>query len=266
MDYSTIRLGKHMFREDKRTLKLRTILKELPPIPENWNWDMQLGVDIPTPMFANDKYGCCVIAGRAHQTLRMEAKEQCSVLSITDDDVIKEYFRQTGGFDNGLVGLDSMVAWRNTGWIIPWKRTTWCRIARGANHYNIYAFAQVNHRNHAEVKAAIYLLMGVQLGVALPISAQQQLIDGKPWDVVSGPDAAWGSWGFHMIYIPAYQTGAGLDCITWGKRQPLTWAFLDTYCDEMWASVDNRNNWMEDSPIDVKVLDTYLKQVGKEVA
>jgi hypothetical protein len=53
-------------------------------------------------MFGNDTIGDCVIAGRAHQTLRFEDIEPGSVLEaeslmITDKDVLKEYYKETGG-------------------------------------------------------------------------------------------------------------------------------------------------------------------------
>jgi hypothetical protein len=43
-------------------------------------------------MFGNDKYGDCVIAGRAHQTLRFEAVEQKKLISVTEQDVLREYW------------------------------------------------------------------------------------------------------------------------------------------------------------------------------
>ena len=40
-------------------------------------------------MFANDTYGCCVISGRAHQSLRFEDIEQSKVIDITDKDITR---------------------------------------------------------------------------------------------------------------------------------------------------------------------------------
>jgi hypothetical protein len=59
-------------------------------------------------MFANDQYGDCVMAGRAHQTLRFELAEQKKVIAISDEDVTREYFQETGVADSGLVVLDSL--------------------------------------------------------------------------------------------------------------------------------------------------------------
>ncbi len=66
-------------------------------------------------MFANDVHGDCVIAARAHLTLRFEDIEQGSILMIKDQDVLKEYFKESGGADHGLNILDSLNEWAARG-------------------------------------------------------------------------------------------------------------------------------------------------------
>ena len=95
-------------------------------------------------MFANDVHGDCVMSARAHLTLRFEDIEQGSILMIKDQDVLKEYFKESGGADSGLNILDSLNEWRHDGWRAAGKK------------YKIHAFAQVTPKNYAEVKAAIY--------------------------------------------------------------------------------------------------------------
>lgn len=63
-----------------------------------------------------------MIAGRAHQTLRFEDLEQKTVIPISDPDVRREYFKETGGADTGLVVLDSLNLWRQRGWRVGRKR------------------------------------------------------------------------------------------------------------------------------------------------
>jgi hypothetical protein len=100
-------------------------------------------------MFGNDVHGDCVIAGRAHQTLRFEDIEQGSVLMITDKEVLKEYFKETGGPDTGLVVLDSLNEWRHKGWKV------------GKHNYKIQAFAEVDFRKNDEVRQAVFADVGV---------------------------------------------------------------------------------------------------------
>lgn len=224
-------LGKLPARIDERTLKLSNILKEFPPVPEIYDIDNALGMNIPNPMFANDRYGDCVIAGRAHQTLRFEAIEQKKILPITDQDVTAEYFIQSGGADNGLFLLESLKDWRNDGWPVTSKITTrkiLCLPVKTKvekQTYTIYAFGAVDWKNRDIVKACIYLLGGLYTGILLPMSAQNQ----DTWDVDNGPDGMPGSWGGHCVYIKSYDS-EGLTCITWGAKKKMTWGFLEKYC------------------------------------
>src|SRR6185436_14556727 len=109
------KLGKRKPRRDPRNLMLRSILRTPVKVPEEYDFDTA-HVGVPTPIFANDRLGDCVIAGRAHQTLRLELIEQDTVIAITDQEVIREYLTETGGGDTGLVVLDSLKVWRKRGW------------------------------------------------------------------------------------------------------------------------------------------------------
>ncbi|MDD5412787.1 MAG: hypothetical protein PHF31_15520, partial [Methylobacter sp.] len=52
------------------------------------------------------------------------------------------------------------------------------------------------------------------------------------------------------------------EVVTWGKKQEVSPEFLQTYGDEAYGVVDNRNTWLGDnSPVDVEKLDSYLKQL-----
>src|SRR5215813_4216168 len=87
------KLGKAAAKRDKRNFKFAALLRAAPVLPPSYDFDTK-HLGIPTPMFANDTYGCCVISGRAHQTLRFEDIEQGSVVMITDADVRAEYLKE----------------------------------------------------------------------------------------------------------------------------------------------------------------------------
>jgi hypothetical protein len=251
--HTFFKLGKAPTRKDKRNFKLAALLKALPPIPATWDYDLaNPKFQIPTPMFGNDNYGDCVMAGRAHQTLRFESVEQKSVIGITDGDVLREYWKEEGGtgpaFDKGLVVLDSLNLWRHKGWQAAKRK------------YSIYAYAQVNQKDHTEVQAAIYLLTGAGAGLSLPKSAQAQITSGQVWDVTTGPGSEPGSWGGHYVFLAGY-TPQGPVCVTWGRKQTMTWRFVDKYCDELYAIVDNRDKFLKKSPLDLALLEEYLHQL-----
>lgn len=222
--HQVFKLGKAPARRDRRNLLFERVLKRVPALPREYDFDRE-HPGTPTPMFANDTYGDCVIAGRAHQTLRFERLEQGKRLTITDGEVLDEYFKETGGEDTGLVVLDSLKLWRRRGW----------KAAGG--RYKVKAFAEIKPESQDEIRSAVYLDLGVGLGLWLPLSAQGQSEAGKPWEVRRGPDSEPGSWGGHYVYVPAY-TKTGPVCVTWGMKQPMTWAFLKKYCDEAYAIID----------------------------
>jgi len=244
------KLGKQAAKYDERTFQLKKLLKveNLPPVLPSFDVDSSLTNMNDNHMFANDALGCCVIAGRGHVTLRFEDFEQDIIIPISDNDIKNEYFAESGGQDTGLIMLDSLNEWRQKGWIA------------GGKSYNIYAYAQVDPKEHDHVKYGVMLLRGLLIGLGLPISAQNQ----NTWDIVPNidPDGAFGSWGGHCVYIVAYNE-IGPICITWGERKQMTWAFFDAYCDEAYVIVDNKNLWANDTdPLNCELLYQYIVEIG----
>jgi hypothetical protein len=239
-----LKLGKRTAKRDRRNLKFAAILRAPVPLPKQYDFDRKHR-GVPTPMFDNDEIGNCVIAGRAHQTLRFELVEQKKVIRITTKDVRLEYFKQTGGPDTGLVVLDSVKLWRKVGWKLG-KRT-----------FKIQAFTELNRAHRNQVKQAIVLDIGVGIGLALPLSAEAQFNDGEVWDVVSGKDSKINSWGGHYVFVCGY-TADGPVCVTWGKKQEMTWAFFEKYCDEAYAIIDAVNTAKIKKALDTKKLKAFL--------
>lgn len=219
--------GKKPARRDTRNFAFRELVARSPRLPAEYDFD-EHRVAVPTPMFGNDTHGDCVIAGRAHQTLRFEYLEQKRVIAIGDADVLREWRLENGGTEDGLVLLDSLKAWRARGWAV------------GAATYRIDAFAEVDRTRSAEVKRAIVMQVGVGLGLMLPYFALTQFNAGRAWDVGRGPDADPDPAGGHYVYCPGY-TRRGPVCVTWGRRQPMTWGFFERYCDEAYVMVDARD-------------------------
>jgi hypothetical protein len=238
------KLGKAAAARDQRNLKFAAILRAPLKLPAEYDFD-EKHPGIPTPMFANDEYGDCVIAGRAHQTLRFELIEQKAKLKITDKEVVAEYLKQTGGVDSGLVVLDSLKLWRSRGWRAATK------------NYKIQAFSELDRKNRSEVKQAIVLDVGVGIGMSLPRSAQSQFQTGKPWKPVSGPSGAVNSWGGHYVFVSGY-TKLGPVCVTWGQKQQMTWSFFTKYCDEAYGIIDGVNTAKQKKALDAKALGAFL--------
>ena len=241
-----LRLGKLPPKVDARTIQLSNILRMrfLPDLPKEYDIDKELVV-VDNNMYLNDVLGDCVIAARGHQTLRFEKYEQGFLIPISDDEIKKEYFKETGGSDSGLIMLLSLNQWRK-GW------------AAAGRTYNIHAYASVDWKNHTEVKHCIHLLNGVYFGMEVSQEAMEQFKRGETWTVVPGDG---GILGGHGVYAMAYYDGI-LVCETWGKRQIMTWEFWDKYVDEAYGIVDNKDEWLGDkSPVDIQLLDSYLVEI-----
>jgi hypothetical protein len=246
--HKLFKLGKAPAKRDKRNLKFAALLSATEPdLPASFDFDTT-HQGIPTPVFGNQDHLDCVIAGRAHQTLRFEDIEQGSPLMITDEDVLNEYFKETGGPDDGLVVLKSLNLWRQNGWQV------------GQQNFKIQAFAEVDRANHDEVRKAIFADVGIGIGLQLPNSAKNQIQTGQPWDVTSGPDSAPGTWGGHYVYVCGY-TPSGPVCVTWGRKQQMTWPWFDKYCDEAYAIFD-ANDQFKKSIIRKSQITAFLKTLN----
>jgi hypothetical protein len=250
------KLGKNPAIKDLRTLRLTTIVPVLPPVPEVWDYDTNCNLSIPTPIFGNDVWGNCVLASRSHQTLRFEGFEQGNIIDIKDSDVLHEYWLEQNANclnlhpDGGLVLLDSLKAWRNKGWRI------------NGNRYDIHAFASINPLNTKEVKLGMYLFSGASIGLQLPLTVQEQLEHGETWDWMDKDGNQIDSWNGHCIYLCGFDSiNDTFTFISWGKKFKMTRKFLETYCDEFFVVIDNRDSFVKDSIVDIETLDNYLKML-----
>jgi hypothetical protein len=241
------RFGKLPVTADRRNLLFAEILKAPVPLPDEYDFDVgHRGV--PTPMFANDRYGDCVIAGRAHQTLRFELAEQGKLIKITDVDVVREYMKETGGEDRGLSVLLSLKSWRREGWLAARRR------------YRIQAFAQIDPKEPPEVRRAVFMDIGVGLGLKLSPAAMDQFNAGKAWDIVSGPAGIPRIDMGHYVFVSGY-TAAGPVCVTWGRKQAMTWRFLSRHGDEVYAIIDAVNTSKKRKQLNEAALRDYLSTI-----
>jgi hypothetical protein len=239
------KFGKKPKRIDKRTLQFGKYLvsANLPSVAPSFDVDSAFTNMVDNNMYDNDTLGCCVIAGRGHCTLRLEDEQQGILIDITDSDIVTEYYKEEGcypqGCDNGLDMLTSLNAWEK-GWVVAGKT------------YAIAAYTEINIANHNELMYAVMLLYGAYTGLQVPQSAMDQFNAGQIWDVSTTNTQIVGG---HCVYIVAYND-TGPICITWGKRQQMTWAFWDKYFDEAYAVIDNIDSWVNPAtdPLNIPAL------------
>jgi hypothetical protein len=263
-----LRLGKQEYQFDERTARLANFMAP-PPLPGHYDFDHGRAA-FPLRVWGNDSYGNCVKAAQMNEILRLERIEQSRTIPATDQDVITAYKEETGcvspgdSHDTGLVMLSNNKLWR-----APGMRVT-SKSAKDDYHhvYTISAFGELDPHDIEELKAAIYLLHGVQFGFALPRTAQAQTREGGIWDVdttAPASDQRPGSWGGHAVYSKAYLRGGSFQVLTWGMKMYVTPGFIKKYCDEAWAVIDSFDSWKNRHEFDANKLLKYFHDLGVQI-
>lgn len=216
-----VKLGKLPKKEDKRTFKLAKYLNTnaFPPLPPSVSYADNI---TNWGMMGNDTIGDCTTAAAGHAL--MNWTDLNSKLFIpTENQIVQAYSAITGyvpgdeSTDNGAACLDVLNYWKSTGI---------------ANH-KIGAFAEVNNFNSKEVEYSIYLFGTIYIGIALPVSAQNQQSQWSVGPNLQGNNAP-GSWGGHCVIATGFDK-TGFDIITWGERIRMTWNFWYCYVQEAYV-------------------------------
>lgn len=182
-------------------------------------------------MDGNDAVGDCTIATRDHavKTLNALANDlNDPVFNSTTDECISAYSRITGytpsdpNTDQGAIMQDVLDYHRKTGIVLGGSLTT------------ITLFAEIDHKDVNLVKWCIATFGGVDLGIDFPDSAMGQFDRDQPWAVVKGARSE----GGHAIFACGYDDQY-VYVVTWGKVQPMTWAFFNKYVEEAWVVLDD---------------------------
>lgn len=218
-------LGKSSPRIDYRTLHLERYLSldKLPVVPSVIDWGATQHA--PWGAMRNDEMGNCVFAAQGHLVqLWTHNRPDGAMVTVPDSAVVAAYSEVTGyvegdpSTDRGAVMLEGLKHWRKT----------------GIGGHKILAFATVNPKHEAMVRAAMWLFGGLYAGYALPDTARDQAVWIAPPSGNAIGKYAPGSWGGHAAVHSAHRRD-GASCLTWGYAQPMTQGFVETYCDELYA-------------------------------
>lgn len=194
-------------------------------------------------MYLNDTIGDCTIAAAGHM---IEAwlgygSGDTEQPGVTDDQVLATYEAVSGyrpndpDTDRGAVMQDVLDYWRKT----------------GVGGHKIAAFAQVDIKNAAEMKKALYLFGHLYVGVNLPQIAEEQFDAGAAWTVV---DDDGGEAGGHAITI-GYIGRNQCEGITWGRAQVITFEWLAKYAEEAWVAISS--DWLSKYGVSPEGLDEH---------
>jgi len=239
-------LGKKAPRIDTRTLKLAKYTASLPDPPTDCyftskvkNWQGAL---------LNNTLGDCVPAASGHMIMQWTAYASTEA-TVTNTEILAAY-EAIGGYvpgdpstDNGCDMLTALNYWRKS----------------GIAGHKIAAFASLDYDNTKAVKQTVELFANVYLGLALPLTAQDQVNAGEDWTVDdSNPfNAEPGSWGGHCVPIVGYNAST-LVCLTWGALQTMTWDWMLRYADEAYAVLST--DWLNGENVSASGFDLATLQ------
>lgn len=220
----SLKLGKKAATYDKRDLTFAEFLKPAPlkAAPVGYG---HAGLVGDYGMLGNDRYGDCVFAGAAHETMLWNAAAGKAVLFdassvLSDYAAVTGFDPITGANDNGTDMHNAMTYRRKTGVID----------ATGKRH-KIGAFLALEAGNWDEMLQALYMFEAIGIGVEFPNSAMDQFNAGKPWAVVRGATIE----GGHYIPVVGRPRATQSDVLTWGRKQGMTKSFYHKYNDESYV-------------------------------
>lgn len=173
--------------------------------------------------------GNCVWGGGAHEHMEASKNSGRAIPPFTCRNVLAQYSAysgydlQTGTSDTGSNVRD----------VLSWRQKTGLIDSNGVAH-KIGTYVSIEPGNTSALWEALWLFESVGIGIEFPVSAMDQFNAGKTWSVVNGAQIE----GGHYIPLVGHPSANVWTCVTWGRRQTLTPAFLAKYCDEAWAHID----------------------------
>lgn len=220
----TLKLGKKAATYDPRDFlfaRYRTAVP-LPLAPRSFGHEKIIGSD--WGMMGNDVAGDCVFAGACHETMIWLHEGGRGLASFTDRTALADYSAVTG-FDPNDPSTDQGTNVRDA---LKYRRSVGIVDELGKRH-KIAAFMSLEPGNIDHLVQATYLFGAVGIGINFPNSAMDQFNRGRIWSVVPGTRVEGGH------YVPLVARRTTLECVTWGKIQHMTLAFIKKYCDEAWC-------------------------------
>lgn len=254
---TTAKLGRVRPAARPQCLRLEAFIDEpkLAQPADSVDWYTKAAESI-TRMYLNDRYGDCVIAGKAHALGVWSANDPDSADSIvlaTDDEIYSQYQAVCGRGDNGCYIPAVLDYMRAQGLVARGKR------------YKIEGYVSADWRSKEITQIGLQLFGAGCIGINLPSAWTNDAI----WDVtntriVGGHDVTPCGYGSRVLDTNA----DGVVVSSWGRLYLITWAawtstrwleelyfMLPTF---LWTGKDQ----MAPSGLKLDELRTALKQIG----
>jgi hypothetical protein len=204
-------------------------------LPLTYNFDATHAITLQA--YLNDAYGPndCVIAARAHHTVRLDYVDGLPIVNISDPEIRTEYTTEAGPFGGGIKLSDSLARWQNPGWTAGGVQRQIQGIGGPCtiNGSGALGGDATTDLSLAQVRANIIQYTGVQVDLTLPdgitVNAPNTFGSLK-WTDTSKQGSENNR---HTMLLIGYDP-AGFRGITWGTTQYMTSQFLLQYCVNVW--------------------------------
>lgn len=183
-------------------------------------------------MLANDRFGCCVWAGAAHEEMMESLEGGHTTIPFTDESVLSDYAAATG-FNPNDPGTDQGTDMAQAA---SYRRKTGILDANG-NRHKVDAYVGITPGDVTELMQATYLFGSVGIGINVPDFAMSQFNSGQPWHLPSNWQNA-SIEGGHYIPVVGRNSKGYILVVTWGKLHAMSDAFYQAYNDEAIAYVN----------------------------
>jgi hypothetical protein len=234
---TTFHYGKQPATTDARDLKFATYrtAAALPPPPDDWGYDNVIAAG-GWGMLGNDQWGDCVWAGAAHEHI-LTSTVAGRPATFSDAGVLSDYSAATGFDPNaGAPGSNPTDRGTNVRSALGYRRSTGIVDANGVRHkigaYLALDLPRLQAGDFSEVAEAVYLFGAVGIGFQVPQTAETEFSEHKMWSYHAGSPNVGGH------YVPIVAHRKHIECVTWGRVQPMGAHFAEHYIDEAWAIVN----------------------------
>jgi hypothetical protein len=206
------------------------------------------------PMYLNDTYGDCTIAGMGHLYGALTAYAH-NTEAIFNNSVVEAVYERncptfnpsTGAGDDGCT-LQGVLADQVSNGMADMFGTV----------HNVVAYAQMKSIGPRWLAVALEAFGSVYLGVNLPQSAETQFSAGQPWTYVQGSPIL----GGHCIVLqavheavahPSQSGNQAFTFVTWGSTVTASWQWCNTYIEEAWVAISQ--DWLQANGTTVEGFD-----------
>jgi len=174
-------------------------------------------------MLGNDRWGCCVFSGGAHETMMWSKIGEAPDANFNDACIAKDYGSVTGfkvndpSTDQGT-DMSAAASYRRKTGLVDSNR----------KRHKILAYMALKKGDTEQLAIAAYMYGAVGIGVQFPDSAMSQFEARKPWKPVAGSTIE----GGHYVPVVGRVKSGNFLVVTWGRLQEMSPSFYNKYCDE----------------------------------